>query len=370
MRVLQLISSAGNYGAENSMVVLSHALQREGLYVHVGVFSNQHAPNREVADRALQAGLPVELIDCRGRVDFAAIRNLRKFIQTQKIDVVHTHGYKANLYGYRAAAPVGIPVLATCHNWADSNVPLWIYSALDRLALRRFTHVAAVSEGVKASLRRFGVPERKISVISNGIDIDALASARPSLREGALRDRRIVGMVGRLVWAKGPEYLLRVAREILDEIPETIFVFVGDGPARKDLETMARQLGIEEATLFLGQRDDMPSVYASLDVSVLPSLMEGMPMTILEALAAARAVVATRVGAIPQLIRSEETGLLVDPGNTEQLRDALLRLLRDGDLRQRLGERGRKLAEKHYSAKAMAQNYIKLYETALIKRAD
>jgi glycosyltransferase involved in cell wall biosynthesis len=368
MRILQLISSAGNYGAENMMVNLARALNRLGCQVAVGVFDNDHAPNTEVAAQAAALGLPVELIPCRGRADRGAVRAIRDCVQRQGSDLVHTHGYKADLYGYAATQRSGPALLATCHNWPATNLPLWVYSALDRLVLKRFARVVAVSEDVKKALRRFGVPAGKISVIGNGIDLNGFETALPLQRENGRHGLR-VGMVGRLVWAKGPEHLLRAAREILKQVPATSFVFAGDGPARKDLEKLARDWGIDASVSFLGRRSDMPSVYASLDIVALPSLDEGMPMTLLEAMAARKSVVATRVGAVPQVVLSEQTGLLIEPGDTAQLQGAILRLLQDPALRAKLEENGHALVRERFSAEAMARNYLSLYENLLERRA-
>ncbi len=152
-------------------------------------------------------------------------------------------------------------------------------------------------------------------------------------------------MVARLDLQKGFEYLLRAARELRATFPGLKFVIVGEGPDRNEIEDMIQRLGLQSTVVLAGQHSDMPGVYAAMDVFVLPSLNEGLPMTILEAMAASRPVIASRVGAIPKVIKDGETGLLVDPGDTDGLRNALARLLTDSDLcqpyrrcRTRLGE--------------------------------
>src|SRR2546427_198094 len=187
---------------------------------------------------------------------------------------------------------------------------------LDRWALRRFHRAVAVSEGVAVALRRGGVAPEKITTISNGVDVAVFSAGRPTLAaEIGKGNRLVVGMVSRLVRGKGADYFLHAASDVLSCFPETLFVLVGEGSARKELERLARELGIEKKVIFTGQRADMPGVYASLDVFVLPSLNEGMPLTVLEAQAANRAVIASRVGAVPQLIQHRETGLLIEPGD-------------------------------------------------------
>ena len=366
MRTLQLISSAGIYGAENMLVNLARALKQKGCRSVVGVFHNTHNSNVEVAEKAMSLGLPVAVFPCHGRADLGAVGVIRDYIQSRSIQLVHSHGYKADVYGYAAAKRAGVPIVATCHNWPDKTAPLRFYAFLDHLVLKGFPSVVAVSEGVRESLKRFGIPKSRVCTISNGIDFDTLANARPTLAdEIETKDRLVVGVVGRLVPAKGLGYLLRAAREILRVFPKTLFVFVGDGPSRERLEGLTRELGIEAEVVFAGKRKDMPGVYASLDLLALPSLNEGMPMTLLEAMAAAKPVVATRVGAVPRIVIPERTGLLVEPGNTQALRDALARMLSDRELRESCGRQGQAMVKENFSAEAMACNYLSLYKTLL-----
>jgi glycosyltransferase involved in cell wall biosynthesis len=138
-------------------------------------------------------------------------------------------------------------------------------------------------------------------------------------------------------------------------------VIAGEGPERKSLELLAKNLGLERNVNFTGRREDMPAVYAAFDICVLPSFVEAMPMTILEAMAAGNPVIATRVGEIPTTVENETTGILVAPNDARELRNALLRLLRDGHLRQKMGQNGRARVQKHFSLERMSQSYFELY---------
>ncbi len=362
MTVLQLISSGGLYGAETVLINLSRSLVRSGTGCVIGVFHNAHKPNTEIADSARRQGLPVEIIPCRGQADWQAVRAIRECIKARGIDLIHTHGYKADLYGYAAARALGKPLVATCHNWPGTSVALRLYALLDRFVLRRFHRVVAISEGVADTLRRAGVAPGRISIIDNGVELSKFAGAAPTLaREIQKGERVVVGTVGRLAPEKAYDNFLRAAQQLLADFPETLFVLVGEGPMRGPLEDLVRQLGIEDHVIFAGQRADVPGVYASLDIFVLPSLDEGMPMVILEALAASRPVVASRVGAIPRLIPDERTGLLVAPGDVAGLGQAIARLLADPDLRRQMGENGQAWVRQHYSAEAMVESYLNLY---------
>ena len=160
MKILQLISSRGYYGTENMLSQLGVSLGRLGCQSVAGVFENLHIPNFEVAENVRRHGTPVETIRCRGRLDWRAVYKIRQYITRENIEIVHTHGYKANLYGYAAARPLGIPLVATCHNWPGRTLTLRVYYWLDHLILRRFDLVAVVSERVGQSLRHAGVGHR------------------------------------------------------------------------------------------------------------------------------------------------------------------------------------------------------------------
>ncbi len=363
MRILHLISSGGLYGAETMVVALSKWLQENGHAGIVGVFDNLHSPNTQVADHARSAGVPVEIIPCKGRMDPRAVMRLRGVIRNQGIDAVHAHGYKADIYGYAATRGLRKPIVSTCHTWYDNDLSAYLYGVLDRQILRRFNMVVGVSEAVMASLRAAGVPERKITIINNGIDLSIYESGTATLRHELGTERKIICAVARLAPEKGIEYLLRAAALVLQQQPEVLFVMVGDGPDRERLEKLSQELGINKSVIFTGVRLDMPGVYASLDLLVQPSLKEGLPMTLLEALAARRAVVATRVGAVPRVILHEETGLLIEPADAPVIAQAVLRLLADENLRWRLGTAGHARVRDHFSVETMAKTYLQLYRS-------
>lgn len=365
MKILHLISSGGLYGAETMVVALSRCLQQRGHTSIVGVFHNLHSPNTQVAEHARSSGVPVELIACKGRLDPSAVMALRRIIRQREIDAVHAHGYKADIYGYAASRGLGTPILSTCHTWYDNDMAAYLYGVLDRRVLKRFNMTIAVSESVAALLRSAGVAETRISIINNGVDLAAFATAEPTLRHELGGNGTIIGTVARLAPEKGIPCLLQAAAVVLKQYPEAVFALVGDGPDRQQLEAEACNLKIEKNVVFTGARRDMAGIYASLDLLVQPSLKEGLPMTILEALAAKRAVVATDVGAVPRVIQNEKTGLLVPSDNSDALANAILRLLNDQMLRQKLAQGGHQLVRDSFSAEVMAHAYLQLYESVI-----
>lgn len=369
MNILFLISSAGHYGIENMLVSLACNLTSLGCHCVVGVFCDSRDPHTEVAEEAKKRGLTVELIRCQGRIDRAAVQQIRQLVRKYEIDVIHPHGYKADLYAYAAAFRNRVALLATSHNWPSKHWSMRAYAALDRLALRRFDAVVAVSEPVHARLRRWGVKKDQLTLIANGVDVERFQNAQPTLRnETRFASGALVGFVGRLVPDKGGAVLLHAAKQVLAICPDTRFVFVGEGPSRPDWDKLGSDLCIAGNVVFTGTRNDMPGVYASLDMLVLPSLIESMPMCLLEAMAASKPVIATEVGGIPQVITTDQTGLLVKPGDADGFAKAILSLIRQPDLADELGRNASIHIRKHFSAQAMSKAYVQRYEAIITKR--
>jgi glycosyltransferase involved in cell wall biosynthesis len=360
--VLLLISSEGYFGVENMLVNLAVALSKHGCRCVVAVFCDARFNHTEVGDQARARGLSVEIVNCSGRYDWRAVAAMRTLMNKYRVDVLHTHGYKADLYGCAAAWGRGVGLVATCHNWPHPSRKMQAYAVLDRLFLRTFDRVVVLSETVSGTLRRSGLPQRKLQTIANGVEVERFREARPSLKNGSCTaNESIVGFVGRLVPGKGVDILLRAAPRIFSRHPNSRFVLVGDGPCRQQLQSLAAHLGIADRVLFAGMREDMPQVYASIDLLVLPSLCEAMPMCILEAMAAGKPVIATRVGAVPQLIDQDQTGVLIEPGDVMGLSVAVLKLLENPERARQLGENGRARTIEQFSADSMARRYLQLY---------
>lgn len=364
MRVLHLISSGGMYGAEAVILSLSAAINATEHRVLLGVFSNTEAPNLELRDAARSAGIETHTIECRGQLDLAVPSRLLKLAQLTRSDVIHTHGYKANIYARWAFRKARIPLVATCHNWIDNDLALRAYGWLDRTSLRGFERVVAVSEGVRARLLGAGVRPERVRVIRNGI---VLTPQTTTSRD----DHRplTVGLVGRLSPEKGVDTFINVAAIVLKQLPSTRFLIVGDGPERASLQALINQLGVSENVHLLGRRDDMDAVYRSLDVQVLSSRTEGLPMALLEGMSYGLPVVATQVGEIPAVIRNGDSGLLVEPDRTVEIAKAISTLLQDQARRYTMGTNARARIASEFSASQMAFSYIDVYREAIATRS-
>jgi glycosyltransferase involved in cell wall biosynthesis len=369
MKILHLISSGGFYGAESMLILLSRHLEMEGCKVIVGVFSDPRNPPPEVAERAREHGLHTELIPCGGRFRWGAVRQIRGIMADNSMDVLHAHGYKTNLYARLAARKCRAALVSTAHTWQSQHqLIMRLYATLDRLVLRQFDRVATVSDVLALDLKSAGVDPVRVTTIPNGVETWQRSDVVPVFPDWS--DGPIVGMIARLAPEKGGDVLLRAAPAVLAGFPDARFVLVGDGPCRPAWESLARQLGISERAIFTGTRSDVRNIYARLDVVVLPSFNEGLPMCLLEAMSAGRPVIATPVGAVVKLVIPGETGLLVPTGDADELAKAIQRLLGDREEARRLGENARAHVEAGFTAGIMTRRYLNLYYEAISSAAQ
>ncbi|MBB5329661.1 glycosyltransferase family 4 protein [Tunturiibacter gelidoferens] len=365
MKILHIISSGGMYGAEAVILNMSRTLNESSHSSVLGVFSNSANPNLQLHGTATAQGIESHLISCTGQIDRTVPSSIRELADRTNADVVHAHGYKADIYCYFALRGSRVPLVSTCHTWYDNDLTVSLYGAADRFILRNYAAIVAVSEDVKQRLLKAGVRKEKIHIVRNGIDLRPFDNAAPSLRNLSSQDAPIVGLIGRLATEKGVDIFLRAAARVLAELPATKFVVIGEGPDREQLEILIDELQVRNNVFMLGRRDDMPGVYASLDIMVSASRHEGLPMAILEGMASSRPVVATAVGAVPEAVLDGRTGVLVPSENVEALAAKIVALLNNRTQRENLGAAAKRLIEEEFSAERMTTDYLHIYEQAI-----
>jgi glycosyltransferase involved in cell wall biosynthesis len=366
MRILHIISSGGMYGAEAVILNLSRTLNEQGHSSLLGIFSNSSRPNLELHEHALAEGLESHLIVCNGQVDRTVPASIRALAASTNADLIHAHGYKADVYAYLAMRKTSTPLVSTCHTWYDDNLLLWLYGAIDRRVLRHYAAVVSVSDDVSQRLRSSGVAADRIHLIRNGIDLRPFTHATPSLRHLA-PEGLLVGWIGRLTYDKGPDVFLRAIAKVRPQFPDARYILVGEGPYRPEVERLITDLALADVVHLLGQRQDMPAVYASCDLMVSSSRKEGLPMAILEGMAAGLPWIAAAVGAVPMAIHNSESGLLIPAENIDALAHNMTRLMKSSDERSVLGAAARALTESEFSADRMATDYLRVYTAALRK---
>ena len=239
---------------------------------------------------------------------------------------------------------------------------------IDALALRAFDRVVAVSEEIKDEMEARGVPKEKLAVVQNGLDYGELdvGQARGKLRatlQAFAPDSLFVGYVGRLSPQKGLSYLLGAAARLATK-RNVYFVLIGEGELRAELEQQVRGQALDERVFLLGRRDDVPDLLQELDIVVLPSVREGTPMVLLEAMGVGRPVVASDVGGVKDVIEHGRTGLIVQPTDVPALAQAIARLVDDEPERRALGRAAWASVRDRFSSVAMARRYNQIYHEA------
>ena len=304
----------------------------------------------------------------RGMTDVGAWSAFRRLLLQDHASVFHAHlsWPLACRLGIAAARLARIPcIAATAHLYVPVHEVRWhlMKQHIQQQAIDRYI---AVSRDLAIRLHSdLGVPFAKLRVVQNGVLVPKrVPNADFCLRASLMREgegRPLVLTVARLHEQKGHEHLIRAA--VL--VPGAFFVIAGDGPERERLESLVRESGIEERVRFLGQRSDVGALLAASDLVVLPSLYEGLPLSVLEAMAAGKPVIATSVGGVGEAIRDGESGLLVRPADPSALAAAIQGLLSDPIRAQRLGNAGRETVREQFSVDAMVRGVESVYEEVL-----
>jgi glycosyltransferase involved in cell wall biosynthesis len=370
VRVLQLTSSLGFYGAEQMIMTLITALDRESFDVRLAALEKKRASSTAIISAARAAGIDAVTLPCRGWVDWDAIQSLKRLVEEQKIDILHCHEPKSRLYGAIVSRMTGVPMVATHHLWTGQNLRTRLVELLDAAVLHGCYKVIAVSSSVAQSMRRALVPSRRIEVIPNGI---ALSGFRDGQQNSEVRASLgippglpVIGAVGRLDIQKGHERLIEAARKITDAGQDATYIIVGEGVERPRLESLVQSLDLSDRVLLLGYKSDIRPYLAIMDLFVLPSRREGTPMALLEAMAMSKPVVATAVGGVPDVLTDGIDGIMLPENGTAGLSDALLRLLRDPALARQIARAGRRRVETEFSSRRMAGRYEDVYRRCLL----
>jgi glycosyltransferase involved in cell wall biosynthesis len=318
-------------------------------------------------------GLSVHCLG-RHRFDPRLPWDLLRSVRTRRPALLHLHGFGASNYGRWVGMKTGIPVLIHEHG-INAAIPFY-----QRIADRVLHGFAAEAIAVSREVREYLVnvrlvPRDRIHIIHNGVDVVRFApttpeeSARTRMEWGADADPT-VGLVGRFHPVKGQEDFLRAAASVVRRVPNARFFLVGDGITRESLISLSRGLGLGDKVRFLGHRGDLPSLFPLFDVQVVASHREGIPLVLLEGMATGRAVVATEVGGIPEVVDAGESGLLVPPRDPAAMAEAVVRLLADRLLRDRLGKAAVQRIRESFALPAMVAGVEAVYERLLRTRLN
>jgi len=361
---LHLYETCGPGGAESVILDLVRHLDPKKFKSTVALLVEGW-----LTDRLKEAGIsPIHLVQ-RSAFDPRTILELWRVVQQRRIELIHAHEFYTNVVGFAVAKLAGIPFIATVHG--KSYYPdRWRRILAYRIMARYANYVVAVSDDLGAFLmKNIGMDTARLITVPNGINLDQYGYAEEPARcreaLGIERTARVIGAVGSLYAVKGHTYLLQAMRDIAVEHPDALLPLVGKGDLLGQLEAEAREYGIANQVRFLGFRDDVRDVLGVMDVFVLPSLSEGLPMSVLEAMAMARPIVAMAVGGVPEVITDGHTGLLVPPRNPAMLAERISFLLKNPEVAENLGRRARKRIATAYTLGHMVNRYQELYSGCL-----
>ena len=316
--------------------------------------------------------LPELKRDINPYYDFLAFLKLYKLLKYGKYDLVHTHSSKPGIIGRLAAKAAGIKcIVHTVQGFAfhqhSSKVQVFLVGLLEKLAgmaSHKVIFVNSQDRDVASKMKL--VPNHKMVTIHNGVDLNQFNSGKGLKNgNGIKKNGALVGMVARLWEQKAPQDYIAAIPKVVDKIPDAKFLVIGDGPLETELKKMSDKLGVGENVLFLGWRKDIKDLLKIIDVVVLPSLWEGLPVSILEAMALSKPVVATNIKGNNELVVHGETGYLVKPGNPEEISAYVLKLLNDPSLAQKMGRSGHSRVKKKFALNKIVEQTSSLYEKLL-----
>jgi glycosyltransferase involved in cell wall biosynthesis len=367
VRVVEIMATGTNGGAQEHVYSLVSRLNKKRYDVRV--ISLSHGSS---VRRLQKAGFEAIVIDEADDRD--AVASVAAELAPFGPEIVHNHMFRAEVVGTRAAyllAEQGCrrpAVISTVHSSRVRCVD-------DRQAMRQLTplmdRLIAVSRSIERKIAEEGRRGAPVSLIYNGVDLQRYNHQQPCCtlhEEYAIPESSpIVGVVARLEAEKGHGTLLQAWPLVLDKVPDAWLLIVGEGSERDPLEAQAEVLGITDRIVFTGRREDVPAVTAALDVAVLPSYREAQGLSVLEAMALSRPVVASAVGGIPEMIEDGVTGLLVPPHDCRALAGAIVRLLTDHPFADTIARAGHDLVHERFCVELMVQQIAQLYDQAALK---
>ena len=363
-RILQLLATGGSGGAQESYTGLLLRLDRQRYDVRALSLSAGSAVQRL---RAL--GIPVDVMDATD--DEVAVRELAGWLRHNEIDLVHAHMFRAEVIGTRAAIAASTPVImATVHSSRKrSEEDIALLASLTP----RMDRLIVPSTSIEHKVRSEGRGGAEFAIIPSGVDLSRFATPLPacSMRDEVAipREAPLIGVVARLEPEKGQRFLVEAMPMILETAPDAWLAIIGEGSEADALRAQAASLGGRAAKriVFTGRRDDISAVTADLTVAALPSLREAQGISILEAMARRRPVVASAVGGIPEVITDGIDGLLVPPADPRALATAISSLLADPALRERIGESGYRTVADRFSIDAQVKRIEVVYDEELAR---
>ena len=337
-------------------------------------------PTRAFIEKIEGIEVEVKSVDMRNRFNPGVILQLADLMKRENVDIVHSQGARADFFARMAARLAGVHIVVSTvpmpvEGFDVNPIRKLIYMAFDRFSERFVDRFMVVSNSLeKIMIEKHGIAPQRVVKIYNGIEKDEYCIENEEIvcrrsrfrKESGLGENvPVVGAIGRLVWQKGFEYFIEAIPNVLKEIPEAVFIIVGEGGLKDELKEKSRILKLEDKIIFTGFRNDIKDVLASVDTFVMPSLLEGLPVVLLEAMAMMKPIVATKIEGIIETLDNGLTGLLVSPKDPQVLSEAIVDLLIHKVKARQMGLAARKVVEERFGVDVMVQKVAKVYEELL-----
>lgn len=360
MKIVHLELGRHIYGGARQVLYLLEGLQGKAENILVCAQDSQ-----VVREGARVAG-QVRALPFAGEADCRFLFRLRSLLVKERPHLLHVHSRRgADFYGGLAANFLGIPAILSRR--VDNPEPRWLVGA--KYAM--FQRVITISQGIKKVLAAQGVAEDKIVCVPSAVDVRPYRLS-PSCQHSNLRwfrsefslgeQGKSVGMIAQFIERKGHLFLLQAMPAVLSACPKTVFLFFGQGPLLPRIKKEVKDLGLKDRVRFAGFRHDLERILPCLDLVVHPALLEGLGVSLLQAAAARRPIVAFAAGGIPEVVRSGVNGLLVQPGEYRALAEAMIAILGNDSLARKMGEAGQALVEEEFSITRMVAGNLRVYE--------
>ena len=372
IKVLYVVENTSYGGGERGFGQLASAINRNRFLPFIAA----HAGGI-LEENAKETGAKYFPLNMRSKLNLKTISKISRIIAKHDINIVHSMGPRADFFARIACKKMhNVKVISTIamliEGYDVNPFKKSIYKLADCYSSKYVAHFITVSKALKTKLiQDRKIPENKISVIYNGVELNKFnpdCYSSNGLRDsmGIEKDCLIVGSIGRLVYQKGFKYLIEAAKVLHNKSNKIKFVIVGDGPEKENLRKMVEVFDISKSFTFTGVRFDIPQILAMYDIFVLPSVLEGLPRVIIEAMAMAKPIVATDINGVREQLVHDCTGLIVPAKNSAALAKAIIQLINDKYKANKLGIEARKSARLKFDLKQTVRNIEKLYENILV----
>ena len=369
LKVLHIISKLPIGGVENQLLLVLKNYDREKFQPFVCSLSEKGEIGQEIE----KIGIKVFALNkLKHTFDYSIIKDICDIIKRERIQIVRTHQYHANFYGRIAAKKSKVPcIVASVHNVYTRDKKL--HRRIINRFLARFTDkIIAVSEEVKMDILKYDrISEDKVQVIYNGVDLNAFNESfdkeQIKSKLGINPNVPVIGTVGRLTEQKGHIYLLQAILKLKHKFPDIKVLIVGDGPLMDELKSYTSSSGLSNNVIFTGFRRDIPALLSIMDIFVFPSLWEGLPNALIEAMASGKAIIASNLPQIKEVLVSDGLGILVPPKDSDSISQSINFLLKNEKIVKKMGNLAKNMACTRFNIENTVKIYEKMFEKILIE---